>query len=155
RFCTGSLSESPHNMTPPTAPELLGKLRPDLRVEAVTKDGAAHAYRIVDPTSHMQHVLTDVEYAVATEMNGVRTAAEVAQALAARGYTVDASAVSAFHRELEGMSFVVRNAPSSSLASSSSSSSSSSSFASQAPSAASEDRAKAAQLIAKAKQELL
>ncbi len=91
--------------------EPLGRFRSDLVVEPQKKDGVAGAYRVLDTTSNISHILTELEYAVATCMNGERNAMDVARHAARLGHPVQVDHVERFHRELEGLSFVYRDQP--------------------------------------------
>ena len=90
--------------------EPLGRFRSDLVVETMHKEGAGKAVRILDPISQVSHVMTELEYVVASCMDGHRTADQVAREAAKRGHPVQADHVERFHRELDGMSFVYRDA---------------------------------------------
>lgn len=89
--------------------EPLGRLRDDLVFEA-TRKGAALAWRVVDPATGIEHVLHEIEHVVARAFDGRRSAADVVAHCAAAGVVVQADHVESFHRELEGMSFVLRDA---------------------------------------------
>ncbi len=85
--------------------ETLGSIRDDLLITPRSQ-GALTTYKVVDPAGKVEFQFHEVEFAVASSLDGRRNIDEVVEAVRARGFSVSAAQVKAFYRELKGMGFV-------------------------------------------------
>lgn len=93
--------------------EALHALRTDLVVVPRSKPGQ-RAFKLVDQKREggFEFELYELEYAVATSLDGVRCATDIVKVLAESGFTVSVKQVLSFYRELAGMGFIdKRSAP--------------------------------------------
>jgi hypothetical protein len=85
----------------------LRPLRADLVVIPLSKPGQ-RAFKLVDQqrTGGFEFELYELEYAVATSLDGKRCATDIVRVLVEAGFTVRTKQVLSFYRELDGMGFI-------------------------------------------------